>query len=175
MDFLMNQQSVMLNGNCQLIQCTHSTDLLSNFKGLLNSMIKNIFFVMQINVSCSLMCQNHQTFTGIKYHRQISPEMIRSIKKLTNKLTWLCFCGWWGGLFFCGTLRRCRCSRWWLYNSRILSQGFCKPMVRFEKDEERGGGWKYGEEGGGGRRRRCCSHALDLILSQKRVENEYNS
>ena len=169
MDFLMNQQSVMLNGNCQLIQCTHSTDLLSNFKGLLNSMIKNIFFVMQINVSCSLMCQNHQTFTGIKYHRQISPEMIRSIKKLTNKLTWLlCICGWCGGLFFCGTLRRRDVGG---YNSgRTLSQSFCKPMVRFEKDEERGGGWKYGEEGGG-RRRRCCSHAQDLILSQKRVEN----
>ena len=139
MDFLVNQQSVMLNGNCQLIQCTHSTDLLSNFKGLLNSMIKNIFFVMQINVSCSLMCQNHQTFTGIKYHRQISPEMIRSIKKLTNKLTWpLCICGWCGGLFFCGTLRRRDVGG---YNSgRTLSQSFCKPMVRFEKDEERGGG-----------------------------------
>ena len=44
MDFLMNQQSIMLNGNCQLIQCTHITDLLSNLKGLLNSMIIKIFY-----------------------------------------------------------------------------------------------------------------------------------
>ena len=44
MDFLMNQLSVMLNGNCQLIQCTHITDLLSNLKGLLNSMIIKIFY-----------------------------------------------------------------------------------------------------------------------------------
>ena len=50
MDFLMNQLSVMLNGNCQLIQCTHITDLLSNLKGLLDSMIIKVFTVMQ-NVS----------------------------------------------------------------------------------------------------------------------------
>ena len=61
MDFLMNQQSIMLNGNCQLIQCTHITDLLSNLKGLLDSMIVKVFIVMQ-NTSCSQMCQNHQTF-----------------------------------------------------------------------------------------------------------------
>ena len=58
MDFLMNQQSIMLNGNCQLIQCTHITDLLSNLKGLLDSMIIKVFIVMQ-NVSCSQMCQTH--------------------------------------------------------------------------------------------------------------------
>ena len=44
MDFLMNQLSVMLNGNCQLIQCTHITDLLSNLKGLLDSMIIKYFY-----------------------------------------------------------------------------------------------------------------------------------
>ena len=60
MDFLIKQQSIMLNGDCQLIQCTDVTDLLSNLKGL-DSMIINIFIVMQ-NVSCSLMCQNHQIF-----------------------------------------------------------------------------------------------------------------
>ena len=51
----------MLNANFQLIQCTHITDLLSNLKGILDSMIIKIFIVMQ-NVSCSQMCQNHQTF-----------------------------------------------------------------------------------------------------------------
>ena len=61
MDFLMKQQSIMLNANCQLIQCTHITDLLSNLKGLLDSMIIKICIVMQ-NVSCSQRCQNHQTF-----------------------------------------------------------------------------------------------------------------
>ena len=61
MDFLMNQLSVMLNGNCQLIQCTHITDLLSNLKGLLDSMIIKVFIVMQ-NILGSQMCQNHQTF-----------------------------------------------------------------------------------------------------------------
>ena len=61
MDFLMNQQSIMLNGNCQLIQCTHITDLLSNLKGLLDSMIIKVFIVMQ-NVLCPQMCQNHKTF-----------------------------------------------------------------------------------------------------------------
>ena len=49
MDFLMNQQSIMLNGNCQLIQCTHITDLLSNLKGLLDSMIIKYF-------SCDAKC-----------------------------------------------------------------------------------------------------------------------
>ena len=44
MDFLMNQLSVMLNGNCQLIQCTHIPDLLSNRKGILDSMIKKYFY-----------------------------------------------------------------------------------------------------------------------------------
>ena len=57
----MKQQSIKLNANCQLIQCTHITDLLSNLKGLLHSMIIKIFIVMQ-NVSCSQRCQNHQTF-----------------------------------------------------------------------------------------------------------------
>ena len=61
MDFLMKQQSIMLNENWQLIQCTHITDLLSNLKGLLDSMIIKVLIVMQ-NVSCSQMCQNHQTF-----------------------------------------------------------------------------------------------------------------
>ena len=61
MDFLTKQQSIMLNANCQLIQCTHITDLLSNLKGLLDSMIIKICIVMQ-NVSCSQRCQNHQTF-----------------------------------------------------------------------------------------------------------------
>ena len=60
MDFLTKQQSIMLNANCQLIQCTHITDLLSNLKGLLDSMIIKVI-VMQ-NVSCSQMCQNHYTF-----------------------------------------------------------------------------------------------------------------
>ena len=43
MDFLMKQQSIMFYGNCQLIQCTHITDLLSNLKGLLDSMIIKYF------------------------------------------------------------------------------------------------------------------------------------
>ena len=38
MDFLMKQQPIMLNANCKLIQCTHITGLLSNLKGLLDSM-----------------------------------------------------------------------------------------------------------------------------------------
>ena len=38
MDFLIKQQSIMLNANCQLIQCTHITGLLSNLKELLYSM-----------------------------------------------------------------------------------------------------------------------------------------
>ena len=62
-DFLVKQQLITLNANCQLIQCTHFTDLLSNLKGLLDSMIIKVFIVMQ-NVSCSQMCQNHQTFTS---------------------------------------------------------------------------------------------------------------
>ena len=61
MDFLMKQQSIMLNANCQLIQCTHITDLLSNLKGLLDSMIIKYFYC-DANVSCSQMCQNHQAF-----------------------------------------------------------------------------------------------------------------
>ena len=44
MDFLTKQQSIMLNANCQLIQCTHITDLLSNLKGLLDSMIIKYFY-----------------------------------------------------------------------------------------------------------------------------------
>ena len=52
MDFLMKQQSIMLNVNCQLIQCTHITDLLSNLKVLRDSIIIKVFIVMQ-NVSCS--------------------------------------------------------------------------------------------------------------------------
>ena len=50
MDFLMKQQSIMLNANCQLIQCIHITDLLSTLKGLLDSIIIQVFIVMQ-NVS----------------------------------------------------------------------------------------------------------------------------
>ena len=44
MDFLIKQPSIMLNGNCQLIQCTHITDLLSNLKGLLYSIITKYFY-----------------------------------------------------------------------------------------------------------------------------------
>ena len=44
MDFLIKQQSIMLNANCQLIQCTHITDLLSNLKELLDSMIIKYFY-----------------------------------------------------------------------------------------------------------------------------------
>ena len=62
MDFFMKQQSIMLNVNCQLIQCTHITDLLANLKVLIDSMIIKVFIVMQ-NVSFSQMSQNHQTFT----------------------------------------------------------------------------------------------------------------
>ena len=63
LDFLMKQQLITLNANCNLIQCTgtHITDFLANLKGLLDSMIIKVFNVMQI-VSCSEMCQNHQTF-----------------------------------------------------------------------------------------------------------------
>ena len=61
MDFFMKQQSIMLNVNCQLIQCTHITDLLANLKVLIDCLIIKVFIVMQ-NVSCSQMCQNHQTF-----------------------------------------------------------------------------------------------------------------
>ena len=75
MDFLMNQLSVMLNGNCQLIQCTHITDLLSNLKGLLDSMIIKVFIVIQ-NVSCSKMCQNPQTF--------ISCSLVHNFHMCTN-------------------------------------------------------------------------------------------
>ena len=39
----------MLNANCQLIQCTHIIDLLSNPKGLLDSMIIKVFTVMQMS------------------------------------------------------------------------------------------------------------------------------
>ena len=44
MDFLTKQQSIMLNANFQLIQCTHTTDLLSNLKGLLHSMVIKVFY-----------------------------------------------------------------------------------------------------------------------------------
>ena len=59
----MKQQSIKLNANCQLIQCIHITALLSDLKGLLDSMIINVFIVMQ-NVSHLQMCQNHQTFNN---------------------------------------------------------------------------------------------------------------
>ena len=49
MDFFMNQLSIILDANCQLIQCTQITDLLSNLKGLLDSMIIKVFIVMQIS------------------------------------------------------------------------------------------------------------------------------
>ena len=45
MDFLMKQQLITLNANCQLIQCTHITNLLSNLKGLLDSMIIKVSIV----------------------------------------------------------------------------------------------------------------------------------
>ena len=41
----MKQQLITLNANCQLIQCTHITNLLSNLKGLLDSMIIKVFIV----------------------------------------------------------------------------------------------------------------------------------
>lgn len=41
--------------NCQLIQCTHITDLLSNFQGLVDFMIIKVFIVMQ-NASSPQMC-----------------------------------------------------------------------------------------------------------------------
>ena len=47
MDFLMKQQSIVLNANSQLIQCTHTTDLLSNLRGLLHSMVIKVFIAMQ--------------------------------------------------------------------------------------------------------------------------------
>ena len=71
----MNQLSVMLNGNCQLIQCTHITDLLSNLKGLLDSMIVKVFVVMQ-NVLCPQMCQNNKTF--------ISCSLVHNFLKCNN-------------------------------------------------------------------------------------------
>ena len=53
----MKQQSIMLNANCQLIQCTHITDLLSNLRRLSDSMNIKVFIAMR-NVSCSQMVQN---------------------------------------------------------------------------------------------------------------------
>ena len=124
---------------------------------------KNLFCqqkqTIRLQKKFRLVCHCLERRRGNKHRRQVSPEMIRSTKKLINKLTWLlCFCGWCGFPFFCGTLRRrgvvgcfwcrlwclcgrgrhsVRCSRWWHYNSgRTLSQSFCKPIVRFEKDEE---------------------------------------
>ena len=47
MDFLMKQESIKLNANCQLILCTHITDFLSSLKGLLDSMIIKVLIVMQ--------------------------------------------------------------------------------------------------------------------------------
>ena len=67
MDFLTKKQSIMLNANCQLIQCTHITDLLSNLKGLLESMITKVFIVVQ-NVSYSQMCQNHTHSSAIPWY-----------------------------------------------------------------------------------------------------------
>ena len=58
----MKQQSIMLNGNCQLIQCTHNTDLLSNLKGLLDSMIIRYFCCDAKCLMFTELCQNHQTF-----------------------------------------------------------------------------------------------------------------
>ena len=43
------KQSIMLIANCQLILCTHVTDLLSNLKGLLDSMTIKVFVVMQMS------------------------------------------------------------------------------------------------------------------------------
>ena len=67
MDFLTKKQSIMLNANCQLIQCTHITDLLSNLKGLLESMITKVFIVVQ-NVSYSQMCQNHTHSSAVPWY-----------------------------------------------------------------------------------------------------------
>ena len=49
----------MINVTCQLIQCTLITDLLSNLKGLLDSMIIEVLIVIQ-NVLSPLMYQNHK-------------------------------------------------------------------------------------------------------------------
>ena len=64
MDFLMNQQSIMLNGNCQLIPCTHITytDLLSNLKGLLDSMIIKYFYC-----DATLLVMNISYFPYLHY------------------------------------------------------------------------------------------------------------
>ena len=56
----MKQQSIMLNANCQLIQFTHITDLLSNLKGFLDSMIIKVFVVMQ-NALCSCVPKHSST------------------------------------------------------------------------------------------------------------------
>ena len=61
MDFLMKQQSFILNTNCQLIQCTHITDLLSNLHGLLAAIIIKVIIAIQ-NVLCPQMCQKHKKF-----------------------------------------------------------------------------------------------------------------
>ena len=62
----MKQQSIMLNANCQLIQCIHITDLLSNLKGLLDFMIIKSFYcdtkcLMFTDVKSSNI---HQLFLG---------------------------------------------------------------------------------------------------------------
>ena len=71
MDFLMKQQSIMLNANCQLIQCAHITDLLSNLKGLLNSMIIKVFIVSDANclmfTDVPKSSNIHQLFLGKQF------------------------------------------------------------------------------------------------------------
>ena len=71
MDFFMKQQSITLNVNCQLIQCTHITDLLANLKVLIDSMIIKVFSDAKcliftdvpkssnIHLSCSLVHNFH--------------------------------------------------------------------------------------------------------------------
>ena len=71
MDFLIKQQSIVLNANCQLIQCTHIYDLLSNLKRLQDSMIIKVF---NCNAKCLMSTDVpkssniHQLFLGTQLH-----------------------------------------------------------------------------------------------------------
>ena len=76
----MKQQSIMLNANCQLIQCTHITDLLSNLKILLDSMNIKVFIAMR-NVSCSQMVQNtSQVLLYIQMKSASQTSIIKALK-----------------------------------------------------------------------------------------------
>ena len=60
----------MINVTCQLVQCTLITDLLSNLKGLLASMIIEVLIVIQ-NVLCQLMYQNHKKINQLLLGTQL--------------------------------------------------------------------------------------------------------